>query len=169
MAGSRSGHCCAIDRGLFPRPEDGGVGAGRGRAQGGEEVYGPGQARSGPQPTQGRAPHGIFSRQTNQTQEAQVYSHDGPIRCRKRRCIFTTDQSDAGSAGVFSQRTNQMQEAQVYSHDGPIRRRKRRCILTTDQSDAGSAGVFSRRTNERLTRLTLRRQSSDCLLVGLDT
>eukprot|EP00959_Pyramimonas_sp_CCMP1952_P141054 2952391-Pyramimonas_sp.AAC.1 len=30
---------------------------------------------------------------TNQTQEAQVYSHDGPIRRRKRRYILTTDQS----------------------------------------------------------------------------
>eukprot|EP00976_Prorocentrum_cordatum_P099404 1191823-Prorocentrum_minimum.AAC.1 len=27
---------------------------------------------------------GIFSRQTNRTQEAQVYSHDGPLRRRKR-------------------------------------------------------------------------------------
>eukprot|EP00976_Prorocentrum_cordatum_P010575 211122-Prorocentrum_minimum.AAC.1 len=35
---------------------------------------------------------------TNQTQEAQVYSHHGPIGCRKRGYILTTDQSDAGSA-----------------------------------------------------------------------
>eukprot|EP00976_Prorocentrum_cordatum_P015937 319458-Prorocentrum_minimum.AAC.1 len=54
---------------------------------------------------------GIFSRRTHQTQEAQVYSHDGPIRRKKHRYILTTDQSE--------------QEAQVYSHDGPIRRRKR--------------------------------------------
>ena len=39
-------------------------------------------------------------------QEAQVYSHDGPIRCRKRGYILTTDQSDARSAGIFSRRTN---------------------------------------------------------------
>eukprot|EP00976_Prorocentrum_cordatum_P024849 505618-Prorocentrum_minimum.AAC.1 len=26
-----------------------------------------------------------------------VYSHDGPIRRRKRGCILTTDQSDAGA------------------------------------------------------------------------
>eukprot|EP00976_Prorocentrum_cordatum_P066132 1178184-Prorocentrum_minimum.AAC.11 len=38
---------------------------------------------------------GIFSRRTNQTQEAQVYSHDGPIRRRKHRYILTTDQSRA--------------------------------------------------------------------------
>eukprot|EP00976_Prorocentrum_cordatum_P009478 189312-Prorocentrum_minimum.AAC.1 len=37
---------------------------------------------------------GIFSRRTNQTHEAQVYSHDGPIRHRKHRYILTTDQSD---------------------------------------------------------------------------
>eukprot|EP00976_Prorocentrum_cordatum_P010626 211986-Prorocentrum_minimum.AAC.1 len=28
----------------------------------------------------------------------QGYSHGGPIRCRKRGYILTTDQSDAGSA-----------------------------------------------------------------------
>eukprot|EP00959_Pyramimonas_sp_CCMP1952_P300205 6279400-Pyramimonas_sp.AAC.1 len=27
-------------------------------------------------------------------QEAEVYAPDGPIRCRKRRYILTTDQSD---------------------------------------------------------------------------
>eukprot|EP00976_Prorocentrum_cordatum_P067049 1178565-Prorocentrum_minimum.AAC.1 len=37
---------------------------------------------------------GIFSRWTHQMQEAQVYSHDGPIRCRKRRSILTMDQSE---------------------------------------------------------------------------
>eukprot|EP00976_Prorocentrum_cordatum_P106418 1194445-Prorocentrum_minimum.AAC.1 len=35
---------------------------------------------------------GIFSRRTNQTPEAWVYSHDGPIRHRKRGYILTTDQ-----------------------------------------------------------------------------
>eukprot|EP00976_Prorocentrum_cordatum_P014477 289031-Prorocentrum_minimum.AAC.1 len=30
-------------------------------------------------------------------QEARVYSHDGPIRCRKHGYILTADQSDAGS------------------------------------------------------------------------
>eukprot|EP00976_Prorocentrum_cordatum_P014300 285941-Prorocentrum_minimum.AAC.1 len=42
--------------------------------------------------------------------EARVYSHNGPIGRRKRGCILTTDQSDAGSAGsagIFSRRTNQ--------------------------------------------------------------
>eukprot|EP00976_Prorocentrum_cordatum_P079643 1183639-Prorocentrum_minimum.AAC.9 len=38
------------------------------------------------------------SQRTNQMQEARVYSHHGPIRCRKRGYILTTDQSDAGSA-----------------------------------------------------------------------
>eukprot|EP00959_Pyramimonas_sp_CCMP1952_P274631 5741000-Pyramimonas_sp.AAC.2 len=41
---------------------------------------------------------GIFSRWTNQTQDARVCSHDGPIRRRTRGYILTTDQSDAGSA-----------------------------------------------------------------------
>eukprot|EP00976_Prorocentrum_cordatum_P004928 96904-Prorocentrum_minimum.AAC.1 len=54
---------------------------------------------------------GIFPRRTNQTHEAWVYSHDGPIRRRKRGFILTTDQSDAGSVGLFSRRTNQTQEA----------------------------------------------------------
>eukprot|EP00959_Pyramimonas_sp_CCMP1952_P017611 373653-Pyramimonas_sp.AAC.1 len=40
-------------------------------------------------------------------QEARVYSHDGPIRRRKRRYNFTTDRLDTGSAGIFSRRTNQ--------------------------------------------------------------
>eukprot|EP00976_Prorocentrum_cordatum_P099723 1191944-Prorocentrum_minimum.AAC.2 len=54
---------------------------------------------------------GIFSQRTNQTQEARVYSHSGPIRrMKKRGYILTTDQSDTGSAGIFSQRTNQTHE-----------------------------------------------------------
>eukprot|EP00976_Prorocentrum_cordatum_P087914 1187099-Prorocentrum_minimum.AAC.1 len=52
---------------------------------------------------------GIFSRRTNQTQEAWVYSHDGPIRRRKHK------------KGAYY---------------GSIRRRKRGYILTTDQSGA---------------------------------
>eukprot|EP00976_Prorocentrum_cordatum_P112760 1195588-Prorocentrum_minimum.AAC.3 len=46
---------------------------------------------------------GIFSRWTNQTQEARVYSHDGPIRRRKRRYILTMDQSGV-SAGPSDHR-----------------------------------------------------------------
>eukprot|EP00976_Prorocentrum_cordatum_P077344 1182650-Prorocentrum_minimum.AAC.1 len=79
---------------------------------------------------------GIFSRRTRQAQEAQAYSHDGPVRCRKRGRILTTEHSDAGSAGVFSRRTHQTQDVRVYSHDRPIRRRKRGHILTTDPSDS---------------------------------
>eukprot|EP00959_Pyramimonas_sp_CCMP1952_P430333 9013505-Pyramimonas_sp.AAC.1 len=55
---------------------------------------------------------GIFSRWTKQTQEAWVYSHDGPSGCRKhgkRGYILTMDQSDAGRMGIFSRRTNQTQ------------------------------------------------------------
>eukprot|EP00959_Pyramimonas_sp_CCMP1952_P400448 8390888-Pyramimonas_sp.AAC.1 len=40
---------------------------------------------------------GIFSRRTNQTQEAWVYSHNGPTRRRKRGYILMMNQSDAGS------------------------------------------------------------------------
>eukprot|EP00976_Prorocentrum_cordatum_P118099 1196411-Prorocentrum_minimum.AAC.4 len=76
-------------------------------------------------------------RRTNQTQEARVYSHDGPIRRRRRGYILTTDQSDAGGAGIFSRRTNQTQEARVYSHGGPIGRRRRGYILTADQGSLG--------------------------------
>eukprot|EP00976_Prorocentrum_cordatum_P053063 1070668-Prorocentrum_minimum.AAC.1 len=38
---------------------------------------------------------GIFSRRTNRTQKAWVYSHNGPIGRRKRGYILITDQSDA--------------------------------------------------------------------------
>eukprot|EP00976_Prorocentrum_cordatum_P026553 539575-Prorocentrum_minimum.AAC.1 len=41
---------------------------------------------------------GIFSRRTNHTQDARVYSHNGPIKHRKRGYILTTDQSYTGSA-----------------------------------------------------------------------
>eukprot|EP00959_Pyramimonas_sp_CCMP1952_P295711 6185027-Pyramimonas_sp.AAC.1 len=46
----------------------------------------------------------------------RVYSHDGPIRCRKHGYNLTTNQSDAGSTGIFSRRTNQIQEARAYGH-----------------------------------------------------
>eukprot|EP00959_Pyramimonas_sp_CCMP1952_P135934 2843819-Pyramimonas_sp.AAC.2 len=36
---------------------------------------------------------GIFSRWTNQMQEAWVYSHDGPIRCGRRGYILTSPQT----------------------------------------------------------------------------
>eukprot|EP00959_Pyramimonas_sp_CCMP1952_P006937 144821-Pyramimonas_sp.AAC.1 len=40
-----------------------------------------------------------FSRWTNQTHDTRVYSHEGPIKRRKRGYILTKDQSDAGNAG----------------------------------------------------------------------
>eukprot|EP00976_Prorocentrum_cordatum_P054260 1094473-Prorocentrum_minimum.AAC.1 len=43
--------------------------------------------------TPGTAPAGIFSRRTNQMQEARVYSHDGPIR--RRKTVFTNTETDA--------------------------------------------------------------------------
>eukprot|EP00976_Prorocentrum_cordatum_P102767 1193201-Prorocentrum_minimum.AAC.1 len=52
---------------------------------------------------------GTFARRTNRTQDARVYSHDGPFGRRTRGYILTTDQSDAGRAGragIFSRRTN---------------------------------------------------------------
>eukprot|EP00959_Pyramimonas_sp_CCMP1952_P172653 3607622-Pyramimonas_sp.AAC.1 len=67
---------------------------------------------------------GMFSRRTNRTKEAWVYSHGGPIGRRKHGYILTADQSDAGSMGILSRRTNQTQEAWVYSHNGPSGRRK---------------------------------------------
>eukprot|EP00959_Pyramimonas_sp_CCMP1952_P273894 5725026-Pyramimonas_sp.AAC.1 len=51
---------------------------------------------------------GIFSRRTHQTQEAWVYSQEGPIRRRKCGYILRRDQSDAESAGIFSRWTNQI-------------------------------------------------------------
>eukprot|EP00959_Pyramimonas_sp_CCMP1952_P318940 6673010-Pyramimonas_sp.AAC.2 len=53
---------------------------------------------------------GYIPRCANQTQEARVYSHDGPIRHRKRGYILTMDQSGAGSAGIFSRWTNRTPE-----------------------------------------------------------
>eukprot|EP00959_Pyramimonas_sp_CCMP1952_P393443 8243852-Pyramimonas_sp.AAC.2 len=44
---------------------------------------------------------GIFLRWTNQTQEAQVCSHDEPIRHRKRGYIPMMGQSDAGSRNAL--------------------------------------------------------------------
>eukprot|EP00976_Prorocentrum_cordatum_P000913 18411-Prorocentrum_minimum.AAC.1 len=75
---------------------------------------------------------GIFSRRTNRTKDARVYSHDGPIGRRTHGYILTTDQLDEGHTGIFSRRTNQAQDARVYSHDGPIGRRTRGYILTAD-------------------------------------
>eukprot|EP00976_Prorocentrum_cordatum_P116402 1196156-Prorocentrum_minimum.AAC.5 len=62
---------------------------------------------------------GIFSRRTNQTQNARVYSHNGPIRRKTRGYILTTDQSDAICAGIFSRRTNQTQDARVVLNRQP--------------------------------------------------
>eukprot|EP00976_Prorocentrum_cordatum_P109089 1194961-Prorocentrum_minimum.AAC.3 len=42
---------------------------------------------------------GLFSRRTNQMQEARAYSHDVPIRGRKRGYILITDQSEARITG----------------------------------------------------------------------
>eukprot|EP00959_Pyramimonas_sp_CCMP1952_P308765 6461883-Pyramimonas_sp.AAC.5 len=47
---------------------------------------------------------GSLSQRTNLTQEARVYSHDGPIRRINRGYILTMDRSDAGSAGIFCAR-----------------------------------------------------------------
>eukprot|EP00959_Pyramimonas_sp_CCMP1952_P261362 5464413-Pyramimonas_sp.AAC.1 len=41
---------------------------------------------------------GTFSRQTNHTQKARVYSHVRPIRRSKHGYILTTDQSDTINA-----------------------------------------------------------------------
>eukprot|EP00959_Pyramimonas_sp_CCMP1952_P175649 3670689-Pyramimonas_sp.AAC.1 len=42
----------------------------------------------------------IFPHRTNQMQEAWVYSHAGPIRCRKRGYIPTMDQADGKHDGA---------------------------------------------------------------------
>eukprot|EP00976_Prorocentrum_cordatum_P095809 1190304-Prorocentrum_minimum.AAC.4 len=60
---------------------------------------------------------GIFSRRTNRTQDARVYSHEGPIGRRTRGYILMKDQSDAGRAGIFSRRTNRTQDARVEKGD----------------------------------------------------
>eukprot|EP00976_Prorocentrum_cordatum_P052441 1057995-Prorocentrum_minimum.AAC.3 len=41
-------------------------------------------------------------RKSVSSDELAGYSHDGPIRRRKRGDILMTDQSDAGSVGIFS-------------------------------------------------------------------
>eukprot|EP00976_Prorocentrum_cordatum_P004307 84644-Prorocentrum_minimum.AAC.1 len=79
---------------------------------------------------------GTFSRRTNQTQEVWAYSHDGPIRRRKRGYILTADQSDAGSVGIFSRWTNQahpvaqqwqLRLPEARHHDVPLCPRREGC------------------------------------------
>eukprot|EP00976_Prorocentrum_cordatum_P109739 1195072-Prorocentrum_minimum.AAC.2 len=53
---------------------------------------------------------GMFSRWTNRTHEARVYSHDTEPKCEERwmrqwRTAVHTDQSDAVSVGIFSRWT----------------------------------------------------------------
>eukprot|EP00959_Pyramimonas_sp_CCMP1952_P099712 2085015-Pyramimonas_sp.AAC.1 len=107
-------------------------------------------------------------------QEAQAYSHDGPMRCMKRGHILTMDQSEPGvgthqggdvrdghevavQVPVRGRELAALPRVEValdggvqpeHLRDyGPIRRRKRGYILTTDPSDAGSAGILSRWTH----------------------
>eukprot|EP00959_Pyramimonas_sp_CCMP1952_P121556 2541705-Pyramimonas_sp.AAC.1 len=70
-------------------------------------------------PRRARAGYISSGHPTNEAQEARVYSHDGPIRRRKRGYILAMDRSDAGSAGIFSRWTNQTQVARVRSPSGP--------------------------------------------------
>eukprot|EP00976_Prorocentrum_cordatum_P098778 1191558-Prorocentrum_minimum.AAC.1 len=53
---------------------------------------------------------------SNQTQEAQVYSHDGPIRQTVHEAVPVVLRPALFPATT----SNQTQEAQVYSHDEPI-------------------------------------------------
>eukprot|EP00959_Pyramimonas_sp_CCMP1952_P217000 4538408-Pyramimonas_sp.AAC.1 len=98
----------------------------------------------------GRA--GIFSRQTNQEQDVQVYSHGRLI----------TQARDSGGAPVLAARGEVdplpllAQQAQVYSHGRPIRRRTRRYILTADQS--GAPVLVARGEVEVLLRLLVVRR-----------
>eukprot|EP00959_Pyramimonas_sp_CCMP1952_P366226 7670168-Pyramimonas_sp.AAC.2 len=79
----------------------------------------------------------------HQTQEAWVYSHDGPIRRRKRGYIPAMDQSDTVSVGIFPRWTIiRRRKQRVCSRDGPIRRGKRGYIPAMDQSDTGIVGIF---------------------------
>eukprot|EP00976_Prorocentrum_cordatum_P077874 1182861-Prorocentrum_minimum.AAC.3 len=108
---------------------------------------------------------------TNRTREARVYSHDGPIRRRKRGYIRTTGQSDVVGSRLYSHDgplrcglrcsydagTNRTREAQVFvllHFTGPPvpitadalntpDAGKRGYILMTGQSDAGNPGIFS--------------------------
>ena len=48
--------------------------------------------------------------QTNQTQEARAYSHEGPTTRKKRGYVLTKDLPGARSAGIFLRRTDQTQE-----------------------------------------------------------
>eukprot|EP00959_Pyramimonas_sp_CCMP1952_P358464 7505548-Pyramimonas_sp.AAC.1 len=94
-------------------------------------VQQPDQQLRGQQPL--RAPHsdagraGIFSRRTNQTRDARVYSHDGRRKLKRSAAprpataastnqhgtcgyTLTTNQSDAGRAGLFARRTHRMRD-----------------------------------------------------------
>eukprot|EP00959_Pyramimonas_sp_CCMP1952_P472683 9500455-Pyramimonas_sp.AAC.1 len=88
---------------------------------------------------------GIFSRWTNQTQEAQGYSHDGPIRRRKRGYILTMDPSDAGSAGIFSRWTHQ---TRCGSHLARRGRPRPQAGLQLLKRPRGGHGLLQRRPRE---------------------
>eukprot|EP00976_Prorocentrum_cordatum_P043609 882349-Prorocentrum_minimum.AAC.1 len=49
---------------------------------------------------------GIFSRWTNQTQDARVYSHDGPIRRRKCGYILRPSAHHDGALAKWSPRSH---------------------------------------------------------------
>eukprot|EP00959_Pyramimonas_sp_CCMP1952_P404035 8466076-Pyramimonas_sp.AAC.1 len=94
---------------------------------------------------------GIFSQQTNQARDAQVYSHDRPIRRGTRRYILTADQSGGSplrrpSVSFFGAKRKRASEG-VHEGVRVRRRRTRGYILTADQSGAGRASIFSRQTN----------------------
>eukprot|EP00959_Pyramimonas_sp_CCMP1952_P467801 9492209-Pyramimonas_sp.AAC.1 len=67
-------------------------------------------------------------------QEAWVYFHNGPVRCRKRGYIPTMDQSDAGSVGHHHPRRAFKQHAHAFT----MRHRSGRGIF------GGYAGVTGR-------------------------
>eukprot|EP00959_Pyramimonas_sp_CCMP1952_P080250 1677260-Pyramimonas_sp.AAC.2 len=70
-----------------------------------------GGGRGEPSRTRARVHLGLL--EEPRVQEAQVYSHNGPIRHGKRRYVLTTDQSDTGSAVSVSGHTHRLWPQQV--------------------------------------------------------
>eukprot|EP00976_Prorocentrum_cordatum_P042307 856961-Prorocentrum_minimum.AAC.1 len=66
-------------------------------------------------------PHSAVQTRTNQTQDARVCSHDGPIRRRMLGYILTTDQSDGATPSICLLPPNNSRLATQLYHRPPRR------------------------------------------------
>eukprot|EP00976_Prorocentrum_cordatum_P002032 40637-Prorocentrum_minimum.AAC.1 len=105
---------------------------------------------------------GIFSRRTNQIQEARVYSHDGPLGRRKRGYVLTTDHSDVSlTSGVCKLRLLSLPKVSKVPLDKVRRKRESACkgdapafslLLKNEAVPPGTASRDGARPNPARTR-----------------